>query len=191
MIHLPGTGARMQAISIPRPIEDLATSALLKPEEDDWEPYIAELLGFTYSMFVRPEDPLDAMLATRPDRSETYRGRLTDSSPSLGSVLPEDFTLDYLEWVREEVDRLDPRLHRFVARVALEPLIPVEHSAAESSPLVELIQGAGSSVGLGYLSYAAHEPLLLVTIPAAIVILGVQMESRKASAEGCPTESSA
>jgi hypothetical protein len=167
ILDSPGSGAELKVISVPHTPDLVARSVLssLPAEHRLREPGF--LRDFRIDMLLEPPVLVDAILATRPDHSRSYRGALADHEFPPPSLLDPIFLKD----AANAIAARDPLLYRFASRAALEPIIPVESSPLSGASLVELVKSTGASAALGYFAVGA-DPLLLVTVPLGVILLG-------------------
>ena len=60
----------------------------------------------------------------------------------------------------------------FAEYAANENVVPIEHSPLSADSLVSLLGGSGAGVGLGLMVAGGPTPLLLITVPAGIILVG-------------------
>jgi hypothetical protein len=174
VLDLPGTGAELKAVSVPHTADIVAEGVLsVRDYRPDYLPRPGFLHDFRVSFSFQRDRLIEAILATRPDHSRWYQGEVSDADFRLSTDIDRVIALDhqYIGQVGNVVRARDPRLYRFAARAALEPLIPVESSPVAGVSLAELVRSTGASAALGYFALGA-DPLLLVTVPAGVILLG-------------------
>lgn len=74
---------------------------------------------------------------------------------------------------------------RFFEQLAFGPIIPCESSPLTAHPLASLVQGSGARIGAatGILS-GAEEPVLLLTVPLGVVLVGAAVGISRGLAAG-------
>ena len=172
-IDLPGSGGALSIMSVPqRP--DLASAWQTGDQRLASANRIAGSFGFDRGDY-RGVDHRDitadllvpAILYTRPDRAASYSGQLHAKEPGFR---PEEFVLNNLSHFAQFVLSADESLYLFAARVAHEPLVPVEQSAARAVSLAKIAGAAGADMTL--VMAGAHDPVLLISTPFAVIVMG-------------------
>jgi hypothetical protein len=154
-IDTPGTGAAFRIAFFPPSPGDLALWEIGELSSDARVERIAETIGLTKTTTGFDRDDVGrVLLALRPDLADTYKLRRRLDTEFRGFRV-----------------NLEPALREFVARVATDPIIPVESSPLRGVSLVNLLHAATTSAVLG-MAEATREPLLLLGVPIGIVVIG-------------------
>jgi hypothetical protein len=173
-VDLPGSGAAVWISSIPQPPEFLAAW-----QDDPTGSLLTSLHTVSDELGALPETLrairgdlatllVPAILSTRPDRVPTYRGHL--HAWEREHYEPEEYVLNDLPKFAQFVKSADPLLHLFAVRLAYEPLVPVERSAAKALSLMKLCRDAGVSAGLCHMT-GFSDPVVVVVTPFMVVVL--------------------
>ena len=160
VIDLPGTGAAFRIASLPPSPGAQALWDIGEYGPGDQSPAseAADSLGIRLESWTRGvpgDDVYRALLSVRPDHASTY--------VSAGEWQETDY--------RGFPINLDPALREFVARVATDPIVPVEMSPLRAVSINSLLHAANTTAMLGW-AEASHDPLMLLGIPVGIVIIG-------------------
>jgi hypothetical protein len=169
-VDLPGTGAGFWILTLNPGPEVSALWELGQVDEAHWARAAARRLGILGQPDVPAELLLAGMLATRPDQAPTYTALPLRTVSSEKAQAPPE-TEEELAEFGTYVSRVEPRLVSFAARIATEPLVPVERSAPTGVSLNQIVNAGSASAVLGYAG-ATDRPLLVVAVPVAIVVIG-------------------
>ncbi len=172
-IDLPGSGAAVDVMSIPqRP--DLVAAWHTQDQYLVSAGRVAEGFGFDRGDYrgadhrgITPELLVPAILYTRPDHCATYSGPLPSEEQAYE---PEVYVLKDLPKFASFVRSADRSLYLFAARVAHEPLVPVEGSPARAISLAKVAGSAGADMAL--VLSGVHDPIVLVSTPFVVIAMG-------------------
>lgn len=166
-LDVHGTGGGFRILVLPPTPEVVALRELGAIRTEGLAQTAAVDLDLVPELDVSAEELLSALLVTRPDGARSYRGSLRAHYPvKHDQLIPEELG----EFAAFASD-LDPALASFAARVATEPLVPVEHSAAQGISLNHLMHSGGASAVLAY-AMATGDPVLVIEYAGALVLVG-------------------
>jgi hypothetical protein len=181
LVDLPGSGGALTIVSLPPRPDDEARWQLRGPDDDPGL-FDRASRALSFHNVVELRDPgalVAAILATRPD--DSYFRERVDAATILG----REPTATSVFEDAAAIGRYDEPLARFAARVAVEPLAPVEFSPLSGMSLADLTKYSGyaGGAGLGYLGVFV-DPMLLISVPAGIIILGASKGVARALEHG-------
>jgi hypothetical protein len=120
-------------------------------------------------------DLMPILLAMRPDRAATYSGPLRRSSLELHDWGAGEANSERgparIPLFATYLSDIDPSLLDFAARVATEPLCPVESSPLRAISLATLLRTAGNGAVVAY-SGISHHLYLILAVPVGVIVMG-------------------